>query len=172
MEETANPGYAELNALKAANDALREEGKRWLFETLERLAAELSPAPAEAGGPTNQPPSQPMLQVGRQEWQFEVERQKMVGERLGVRWRERTLVVEVGWPRLPEHGFVPDQGLARGRVGFSQNVMLEPLLIDEITLRRQRGGAPVWHVIANQKLGEPVTEAKLRDYLRRLFSQD
>jgi hypothetical protein len=169
MEETANPGYAELNALKAANDALREGGKRWLFETLERLAAELSPAPvAEPGAP----PNPAALQIGRQEWQFEVERQKMVGERLGLRRRERTLVVEVGWPRLPEHGFVPDHGLARGRVGFSQNVMLEPLLIDEITLRRQRGGAPVWHVIANQKLGEPVTEAKLRDYLRRLFSQD
>jgi hypothetical protein len=169
MEETANPEYAaELNALKAANDALREQGKRWLFETLERLAAELSPAPvAEPGTPTHQA----ALQIGRQEWQFEVERQKMVGERLGVRWRERTLVAEVGWPRLPEHGFVPDQGLARGRVSFSQNVMLDPLLIDEITLRRQRDGATTWHVIANQKVGEVVTEAELRDYLRRLFSE-
>ena len=30
----------------------------------------------------------------------------------------KTLLVEVGWPRLPEHGFVPDRGLARVDLGL------------------------------------------------------
>jgi hypothetical protein len=173
MEETAAPNHAdvysdELLALKAANDRLRERGQAWLFGVLENLAAEMG---AGLSAPTDAATAQPAVQIGRQAWQFEVEKQQMVGERLGVRLRERTLVVEVGWPRLPEHGYVPGQGLVRGRVGFSQNVMIEPLLIDEIIFKRQRDAEPAWFVIANGKLGEPVTEAKLREYLRRLFSE-
>jgi len=165
MEETANTGYAELLTLKAANDNLRERGRQSLTESIERLAAEMA---AELGVPVNDPAVQGSLLIARQDWQFEVKRQTMVGERLGVRLRERTLVIETGWPRLPEHGYVPNQGLARGRVSFSPNVMIDPLLIDELILKRQPNSDPVWHVIANEKLGEALTEAKLREYLQRL----
>lgn len=173
MEEFADKEYAgDLLALKAANDALRERGKAWLFDTLERLAAEMNAGagatPVAQAGTEAGAANPPEIQIGVQEWRFEVEKQQMLGERLGVRRRGSTLVVEVGWPRLPEHGYVPGQGLARGRVSFSPNVMIDPLPVDELILKRQRDGNPVWHIITNQKLGEVVTEAKLREYLQRL----
>src|SRR5262245_7406611 len=106
---------AEYLALKAANDELRERGKQWLWNALDVICSEISRELSDQ----NNPP----LQVGRQEWQFKVEDSTMVGERFGARLREKTLVVEAGWPREPQHKFVPGRGLARARISFSQNVM-------------------------------------------------
>ena len=92
----------------------------------------------------------------------------MAGERFGVRYRSQTLVVEVGWPQKPEHGFVPDGGLARGRVRLSANVMLEPLTKAELVLKRN-GADTAWHVLNHKKLSEPVTAAQLHTYLDLLL---
>jgi hypothetical protein len=148
---------AEYLALKEANDQLREHGKQWLWNALDALCSEISRELAAN--------SSPSLQVGRQEWQFKVENATMVGERLGARFREKTLVVEVGWPREPQHGFVPDRGLARARIGLSQNVMLEARTVAELILKRQGNGDLTWRFIKNKKLGATVTESDLREYL-------
>src|SRR5262245_26523153 len=95
----------EYLSLKAANDQLRESGKQWLWNALDGLCSEIS----RELGAQNKPP----LQVGRQEWRFQVENSTMVGERFGARFREKTLTIEMGWPREPLDGFVPDRGLAR-----------------------------------------------------------
>ena len=161
-----NPGNrdiaAEYLALKAANDELRERGKKWLWNALDVICSEIS----RELSARNDPP----LQVGRQEWQFKVEASTMVGERFGARFREKTLIVEAGWPREPQHGFVPDRGLARARIGVSQNVMLEPRIVAEMILKRQSEGDLVWRFIANKKLGERVTESRLRDYLNLVLA--
>lgn len=171
MNDSIGQEYsADLSALKAANDELREHGKRWLFETLEQMADEINlQSGIMVNSQSDAPPNSDAILIGKQEWQFEVEKSVMVGERMGVRRRERTIVIEVGWPRLPEHGYVPDQGLARGRVSLSPNVMIDPLLIDEIILKRQREGEPIWQMIANKKLGDVITQDKLREYIQRLF---
>src|SRR5262252_6030916 len=136
-----NPGNrdiaAEYLALKAANDELRERGKKWLWNALDVICSEIS----RELSARNDPP----LQVGRQEWRFKVEASTMVGERFGARYREKTLIVEAGWPREPQDGFVPDLGLARARIGLSQNVMLEASIVAEIILKRRNSGDPVWN---------------------------
>ncbi|MFN0084729.1 MAG: hypothetical protein ACKVX9_05025 [Blastocatellia bacterium] len=153
---------AEFLALKAANDRLRESGKQWLWELLDRIAAEISRTLADRPGATP-------LRVGRQEWQFTVENATMVGERFGARHQGRTLLIEVGWPRLPEHGFVPNRGLARGSIGLSQNTMLQPRPLANLILQKQTDANPRWHLIKNDTIGEPIGESMLRGYFHRLI---
>jgi hypothetical protein len=147
---------AEYLALKAANDELREQGKQWLWNSLDVICSEIS---RELSARNNQP-----LQVGRQEWQFKIEDSMMVGERFGARFHEKTLIVEAGWPREPQHRFVPGRGLARARIGFSQNVMLEAKIVAEMILKRQSSGDLGWNFIAEKKLGARVTEPRLREF--------
>jgi hypothetical protein len=160
-----NPGdkdiTAEYLALKAANDELRERGKKWLWNALDLICSEIS---RELTARNNPP-----LQVGRQEWRFKIESSTMVGERFGARFREKTLIVEVGWPREPQHRFVPGRGLARARIGFSQNVMLEAQTVAEMILKRRDNSDPGWNFIADKKLGDGVTESHLREYFDLLL---
>jgi hypothetical protein len=149
---------ADYFALRAANDRLRERGLVWIWETLEMLCAETN---RSLGAPVEQP----AVHLARQPWQFEVGRSVMVGERFGVRYRGLTLLIEVGWPRVPEHGFVPDQGLARGRVSLSLSPILDARPTDELILKARRDGEADWRVIRNRDLGENVTADKLRSYL-------
>src|SRR5438034_3876183 len=129
MEEIYDKDYAaDYLSLKAANDQLRERGKQWLLETLSNFCAEINRQ-------LTAQPSQPALQVGRQQWEFKVGNSLMVGERLGVRYRSGTLIIEVGWPREPKHGHVPDQGLARGRIS-----LIEAKATDELILKHQGSG--------------------------------
>ncbi|MBO0799273.1 MAG: hypothetical protein J2P31_10685 [Blastocatellia bacterium] len=149
-------------ALKAENDRLREDGKRWLMNTLDLLCAEINNRSTGKEGAA-------VLEVGRQEWQFKVGNSLMIGERFGARHLTRTLVVEAGWPRTGDHGFVPDGGLARARVGLSQNIMLEALTIADLILKREGKNAPFWYIISNSQIGERVSEIKLRSYLSLLL---
>jgi hypothetical protein len=157
--------YPELEQLKAANEALREQGKEWLLTTLETICDEFNQA-------STPPAAEPALQVGSQDWQFDIEQNVMVGERLGIRHKGQTLLVEVGWPRLPEHGIVPDLGLARARVSFSQNVMIDAKMLAELTLRRAKDSAEVhWYVLADHKIGAIITADQLRAYVQRVQSE-
>jgi hypothetical protein len=160
-----NPNIKDLDeylALKAANDLLRERGKQWLWNALDMLCSEIN---SELSARNNQ-----SLQVGRQEWEFKVENSTMVGERFGARFRTNTLVVEAGWPREAQHGFVPGGGLARARIGLSQNVMIEARPLAELIFRRQGETDPVWYFINNKILGERVSVSSLRSYLRLILS--
>ncbi len=162
IEDANNQDYvAEYLKLKARNDQFRERGKQWLGETLEKLCAEINLQFA-----TNLDGQ--LLQCGRQPWQFELQtgagKATMAGERFGVRYRGQTLVLEVGWPQLPEHGFIPDGGLARGQIRFSPNVMLEPQTKAELVLKRN-GADAAWHELKYEQLSQPVNEAYLRKYL-------
>ncbi len=154
----------ELLALKAANDQVREAGKQSLWSALDRISAEVSRQL------TQHPGGEP-LQVGRQEWQFALGTATMVGERFGARHRGRTLLVEVGWPRLPEHGFIPNRGLARGRIGFSQNTMLQPKILAELVLRKPGDGAPQWLLLAQNAPDEPLTESRLQQFFLQLIAE-
>src|SRR5215831_16349489 len=161
MTNPDNKDLSEYLSLKAANDELRERGKQWLWSALDSLSSEIS----RDLSARNNPP----LQVGRQEWQFKVEDSTMVGERFGARFREKTLTVEAGWPREPQHRFVPGRGLARARIGFSQNIMLEATIVAEMILKRRNNGDPGWNFIADKKLGVEVTESRLREYFNMIL---
>jgi len=161
----ADDFIADYLALREANEQLRIAGREWIWTNLTGFADAVNQV---AGG---DPTLVQTIRIGRQEWQFQVEQSTMIGERLGLRYDARTLLFEIGWPRLPEHGIVPDNGLARGRVSFSQNVMLDPRPITEMILRRDpSGAAPVWHLISHKKLGERVTELHLREFFRLIVA--
>jgi hypothetical protein len=168
IEDANTPSYAaEYLRLKAVNDEFRERGKGWLWTTLEKLCAEANQQlAAKLDGQ--------LLQTGLQPWQFDIQtdvgKAIMAGERFGIRYRGQTLVIEVGWPQLPEHGFIPNSGLARGRVRFSPNVMLEPQTKAELILKRN-GVELNWHLLNYKQLSQPITELQLRNYLE-LVLQD
>ncbi|MDQ3013898.1 MAG: hypothetical protein M3X11_24750 [Acidobacteriota bacterium] len=154
---------AEYLALKAANDQLRERGKHWLFDSLTQICEQINQTLLAQGNP--QQGSASILSGVQPDWQFKVENAVMVGERFGARFRHRTLTVEIGWPRLPEHGFITDGGLARGRVGLSQNTMIEPQLVAELVLKKAGSSEPAWFVVKNKTLGEQLTESRLKEHL-------
>lgn len=156
---------AEYLALKAANDQLRERGKQWLLDTLTQLCA-------DANRSLMTDPNQAGIQTGTQEWQFKVENATMAGERFGARYGFRTLTVEVGWPQLPEHGYLTDGALARARVSFSQNTMLQPEMIAELVFKKVGRGEPAWFVFKNRQLGERITEARLREFFNLIFAAE
>ncbi len=149
---------AEYLALKAANDQLRERGKQWLLDTMTQLCA-------DANRNLMTQPGQTGIQTGSQPWQFKVDNTTMDGERFGARYRYKTLTVEVGWPRLPEHGFLTDNALARARVSLSQNTMLQPQVIAELVFKKSRSGEPMWFTWENKILGEQITATRLSKYL-------
>src|SRR5262245_43705540 len=161
----SNPGdkdiAAEYLALKAANDELRERGKKWLWNALDVISAEISRELSDR----NDPP----LQVGRQEWRFKVEDSAMVGERFDARYRDETLRGDVGGQREPQDRHVPGRGLARARIGLSQNVMLEAKIVAEMILKRRNNGDLGWNFIADKKPGVEVTESRLREYFNLIL---
>lgn len=156
---------AEFLALKAANDQLRERGKQWLLDALTQLCA-------DANRRLITQPDQAGIQTGLQEWQFKVENATLAGERFGARYRYKTLTVEVGWPRLPEHGFLTDNALARARVSLSQNTMLQPEVIAELVFKKVGGSEPAWFVFKSKQLGEQITETQLREFFNLILAAE
>lgn len=154
---------AEYLALKAANDQLRERGKQWLLDALSQLCAEANQRLTAQADQTG-------IQTGSQEWQFKVENATMMGERFGIRYRFRTLTVEVGWPRLPEHGFLTDGAMARARISLSQNTMIEPQPIAELMLKKTGNGSPAWFAFKNKVISDPITTSHLSEYLSLILA--
>lgn len=159
---------AEYLALKAANDQLRERGKQWVFDLLDRFCAEINQRLLAQGTPETGAPS--ILYGVQPDWKFKVETAVMAGERYGARFRYRTLTVEIGWPRLPEHGYITDGGFARGRISLSQNTMLEPQPIAELILKKAANGELVWFAVKNKQLGGQITESRLREYINLILT--
>lgn len=162
--------YPELEKLKADNEALREQGKEWLFTSLEKICAEINTELTPKAPEPVTPPPEPALQVGTQDWQFEtgdsINKSLMIGERIGIRHKGKTLTVEVGWPRKTEDGFVPDAGLARARVSLSANVFIDAILLAELTLRKDRDSGEIsWQLLS----GEKISEEGLRSYIERVM---
>ena len=147
---------AEYIALRAANDRVRQNGLQWFWDVLQAVTAEENSA------------SPVMLQTARQDWKFNVEKSVMVGERFGVRFRGKTLLIEIGWPREPEHGFVPGNGLARAQVSFSLSPILVEKVTDELILKSRPNGEPVWFTFVNGKPDVEVTRERVREYIRKL----
>lgn len=153
---------ADYFALRAANDSLRERGKTWLWDQLSQLCVEANQrlAPASLQGE---------LQLGRQPWEFTVGRAVMIGERFGVRYRGKTLIVEIGWPRESAHGFVADQGLARGRISLSLSPILSAQPGEELILKKDGDQNLVWYSIRDGKTGEQLTSSALQGHLSRMM---
>ena len=160
-----DPDYAaSYTALRNANDHLREIGKQWLWDALTTICADIN------GSASVTPAS--LLQTARQEWKFNLGKSVMVGERFGIRYRGKTMLVEAGWPREPEHGFVPDQGLARARVSFSLSPILTEKLAEELILKPQGKDGATWFVIRAGKIESEITHPQIRAWVDTLLDDD
>src|SRR5215218_3215623 len=99
---TGRSDLVEYLRLRASNDRARSTGIKWLFETFTALAGQANRAGFG-------------VQVTRKQGhRFEIGSATMVGELLTLKSGVRQLMVEAGWPRAPQDGFVPGNGLASG----------------------------------------------------------
>ncbi len=95
---------AEYLRLKASNDAIRELGVAWLFDTFIETAAQSS---------IKYPP----LNIDREHpHSFPWGNSKMVGSLLTIRRGVRCLNVEAGWARTPADGVMRNSALALARI--------------------------------------------------------
>src|SRR5712691_3932366 len=95
---------SEYLALRKSNDLLRKTASDWLLATFTNVAGEMNRAGAS-------------LQITNEDnYQFKMPNAVMVGQLLKLENGVRQLLVEVGWPRVPKHGFIRGGGLALGRL--------------------------------------------------------
>ena len=90
--------------LKSSNDAIRERGTRWLFDTIVEIAA--------AALRDNR-----YLTIDRESpHTFSLGSSNMVGSLVRLRQGVRCMTVEAGWARTPTDGIMRRSALAVGRV--------------------------------------------------------
>lgn len=102
--ETGRHHVADYLRLKATNDAMRERGVGWLFDTFIEIAAgasrTYSAVTIERESPHN----------------FARGSSNMVGSRLSIRQGVRCLDIEAGWARSPADGIMRGHALAFARI--------------------------------------------------------
>ena len=99
-----NSDAAEYLKLKAQNDAVREAGVRWLFESLIAIA-------------TDRPHALSGVAVERIEpHNFAYEHSNIAGSLIRIRYGVRCLTLEAGWTRTPADGFMRGGSLAIARI--------------------------------------------------------
>ena len=107
IEEARSSGrhdIADYLALKQSNDAIRQAGVTWLFDSLIEFAMEANRR-------------YPALLVEREEpHEFKFRGGTMAGGLVRVRYGVRSLTLEAGWTRQPSHGFMRGGALAAARL--------------------------------------------------------
>jgi len=92
---------ADYLRLRATNDAIRNTGVAWLFDTMIEIATR---------------PSQRAIKIERDDpHSFTRGSSNMVGSRLQIRHGVRCLTVEAGWARTPSDGIMQKGSLAFAR---------------------------------------------------------
>lgn len=144
---------AQYLALRNSNDLLRKTAVNWLMETALQLAGE-----ANRKGASIQIANDP-------QHRFQVGNATMVGRLLTLTFGVRSLLVEAGWPRTPQDGFIKGGGLAcgslrhRGIKSASQ----------ELQLMRAPAGSPRWVAQGKDGIAVYVDELKLKVHLATLL---
>jgi hypothetical protein len=95
---------AEYLSLKAANDAIRATGVKWLFDTFLEIAGEANRR-------------NPSITIERIEpYNFSHHGANLVGSQLRLLLGVRCLTLEAGWTRTPSDGFMRGGSLAVARI--------------------------------------------------------
>jgi len=144
---------AEYLALRSSNDLLRKTASDWLLATFTNVAGEMNRAGAS-------------LQITNEDnYQFKMPNAVMVGQLLKLENGVRQLLVEVGWPRVPKHGFIRGGGLAIGRL---RHVGMKSAS-EHIRLITSPEGAPRWIVENTHDTLAEIHEANIREHLAILL---
>ena len=144
---------AEYLALRKSNDFLRKTACDWLFATFRNIAGEMNRAGAS-------------LEMSNEDnYQFKVGSATMMGQCLRLETGVRQLMVKVGWPRVPRHGFIRGGGLALGQV---QHRGIKSAS-EELRLVKSASGSPQWIVDDNRKPPTALREANIRQHVIKLL---
>jgi hypothetical protein len=140
---------AEYLTLKATNDAIRQAGVRWLFDTLIEIAGNMNRANAA-------------VSIERADvHNFAHRGANIVGSMVRLRLGVRCLTVEAGWTRTPKDGFMRGGALAFAKISH----LGMPKANTEIALALSND-APVWHVLLDEKAVGAFRSESLREHFR------
>ncbi len=143
----------EYLALRSSNDLLRQTACDWLLATFRNIAGEMN-----RGGSS--------LQITSNEnYQFKIANAALVGRLLQLEYGVRQLLVEVGWPRVPGHGFIRGGGLALGHL---RHVGIKSAS-EVIRLVTSPEGSPRWIVENNREPVVEIREANIRQHIAILL---
>jgi hypothetical protein len=149
-------GRADLSeylALRSSNDLLRKTACDWLLAAFRNVAGETNRTGAS-------------LQISSDDnYQFTIANAALVGQLLQIENGVRQLLVEVGWPRVPRHGFIRGGGLARGRL---RHIGIKSAS-DQIRLVISPEGSPRWLVENNREPATEIREANIRQHVAVLL---
>jgi len=144
---------SEYLALRKSNDLLRTTACDWLLTTFRTVAGEMN----RSGAP---------LQIQSDDnYQFTIANAAMVGQLLKLENGIRQLLVEVGWPRIPGHGFIRGGGIALGRL---RHVGIKSAS-EQIRLVTSPDGSPRWLVEDKREPDAEIHEANIRHHIEVLL---
>lgn len=134
--------------LRAANDSIRSEGVKWLFDSVIELAAEANRRIATIAIENQEP------------HRFARGSSTMVGSLVSLRQGVRCLTIEAGWTRTPNDGIMRGGILAAARVshfGISRSNA-------DLSLGYS-GELPIWYIEGMDENRRPLRLADLNDHL-------
>ena len=144
---------ADYIALRTSNDLLRKTACDWLLTTFQNVAGEINRAGSS-------------LQISTDDnYQFKIANVGLVGRLLQLGNGVRQLLVEVGWPRVPSHGFIHGGGLALGRL---RHVGIKSAS-EQIRLVLAAKGTPRWIVDNQREPASEIREANIRQHIAILI---
>jgi len=140
---------ADYLSLRASNDFLRSAAVKWLMKSFIDLGDEFRRRGREISLKTDTKHT------------FSVGHSTMAGSKLSFNCGVRSLTIEAGWTRTPEHGFIRGGGLACARIshfGFAK--ANKELLLVKVKEH------PLWVVQEDENVRTPLFE----DFFHENFS--
>lgn len=144
---------SEYLALRSSNDLLRKTACDWLLTAFRNVAGEMNRAGAS-------------LQITSDDnYQFTIANAALMGRLLQLESGVRQLFVEVGWPRVPGHGFIRGGGLALGHLRHFGIQSASEV----IRLVTSPEGSPRWIIENNRQPLIEIREANIRQHIAILL---
>lgn len=144
---------SEYLALRSSNDLLRKTACDWLLAAFRNVAGEMNRAGSS-------------LQItSNDDYQFTIANAALMGRLLQLESGVRQLFVEVGWPRVPGHGFIRGGGLALGHLRHFGIQSASEV----IRLVTSPEGSPRWIIENNRQPVIEIREANIREHIAILL---
>lgn len=144
---------SEYLALRSSNDLLRKTACDWLLAAFRNVAGEMNRTGSS-------------LQItSNDDYQFTIANAALMGRLLQLESGVRQLFVEVGWPRVPGHGFIRGGGLALGHLRHFGIQSASEV----IRLVTSPEGSPRWIIENNREPVIEIREANIREHIAILL---
>lgn len=143
---------ADFLSLKAANDAIREQSIKWLFDSVLEIVFAFNNHGAR------------ITIEQRENHKFETGKSKLTGSQLKLKQGVRCLSLEAGWTRNPGDGFMRGGALAFARINhFGIAAGAEELLLLKFE------GVPQWFFVEDERRRASFEIRRLRRHFELLL---